>query len=295
MSLNITALTPVFCAEVSGVDLRLPLEDAIFDEIREVLDAYSILIIPGEPLDDDQQVAFSERFGPLERTLGANPASGTAFARQSNLDMKSGDIIPTDDKRMHYQQANMLWHADSSYKPMPSLCSVLSAREVPPDGGATEFASTRAAYESLSDAAKSKIDDAVVEHDIVYSRGLVGFEFPKEIGDANPPARHPLVQTNPVTGRKSVLIGAHAKRIIGWSDDESRAMLDDLLERAAAPENAYSHAWRNGDVVIWDNRAALHRATPYDHTRHRRLMQRTTIGNPAVIETYGAYPAIAEA
>lgn len=279
MPLAVTPLTTDFGAEVRGVDTTKPLDNAAFGEIRAAFDAYSVLVFPGQPMNDQQQVVFSERFGPLERTAGVNPAAGTPFARQSNIDIKTGTIIPKDDRRMFYQKANMLWHADSTFKAIPSLCSVLSAREIPPEGGATEFASTRAAYESLSAAEKSELEGLIVEHDFIYSRGLVGFTFTAEESAKFPPVRHTLVRVNANTGRKSVLIGAHAKGIVGWPEDKGRALLDRLLALATKPENTFRHEWRSADVVVWDNQAALHRATPYDTERFRRVMQRTTISS----------------
>ncbi|MGI9424870.1 MAG: TauD/TfdA dioxygenase family protein, partial [Hyphomicrobiaceae bacterium] len=147
----------------------------------------------------------------------------------------------------------------------------------PDEGGATEFASTRSVYEALPESLQRELEGVEVEHDLVYSRRIVGFEFTEEEAAEMPPARHPLVQTNPVTGRKSLLIGAHAKCIVGWPEDRSRARLDDLMARATRPENCYRHEWATNDIVIWDNRSALHRATPFDTTKYRRLMQRTTI------------------
>lgn len=281
MPLTITPLTPVFAARITGVDISRPVDDAVFAGIRGAFDTYSVLVFPGQPLTDEQQIAFSERFGPLEGTKGVNPAAGSVFARQSNLDIQTGETIPEDDRRMFYQKANMLWHADSTFKAIPSLCSLLSAREVPPEGGATEFASTRAAYEALPEATKAEIEDLVVEHDFSYSRGLVGFEFTPEEAAHFPPVRHSLVRTNAANGRKSVMIGVHAKAIVGWPEDKSRALLDDLLARATQAENCYRHDWREGDAVLWDNQAVVHRATPFDTTRHRRFMQRTTISSGA--------------
>jgi len=277
MAMTVTPLTPDFCARITGINITLPLNDAEFAGFRAAFDRWSVLVLPGQPLDDASQIAFSENFGPLEPTRPVNPAAGTPFARQSNLDIKTGAVIPADDRRMAYQKANMLWHSDSTFKAVPSLCSVLSARQVPAVGGATKFASTRAAYAELDEAVRLRLDTAVVEHDFSYSRGLAGFEFTADETAQFPPVRHRLVRVNANNGRKSVLIGAHAKSIVGWKAEESRAMLDDLLVRAA--RHSYSHDWRQGDVVIWDNQAAVHRATPYDSVRHRRLMQRTTISS----------------
>src|SRR5689334_17317762 len=152
MAIRLTPLTPVFAARVDGVDIARPLDDATWAEIRAAFEEHSVLVFPDAHLDDERQIAFSRHFGALEITKSINPAAGTPFARQSNLDIKTGDVIPPDDRRMVYQLANMLWHSDSSFKAVPSLCSLLSARIIPPEGGATEFASTRAAYPSLPEA-----------------------------------------------------------------------------------------------------------------------------------------------
>ena len=285
MPITVTPATPVFCARVSGAAINAPLDDVAFAAIRSAFDQHLILIFANQPMTDEQQIEFSERFGPLEgtATAGVNPGAGTPFARQSNLDIKSGEVIPADDRRMFYQRANMLWHCDSSFKPIPSSCSVLTARVVPPVGGATEFASTRAAYASLSEAEKAEIEDLVVEYDFAYSRGLSGFTFTAEELARMATVQHRLVRVNQANGLKSVMIGAHAKCVVGWPKDESRALLEDLLERATRPENTYRHAWRAGDVIVWDNQATVHRATEYDTAKHQRLMQRTTIssGTPA--------------
>lgn len=284
MSLTVTPLNGEFGARVTGVNIARPVAFDVFREIRAAFDRYSILIFPDQALDDETQIAFSERFGPCEPTVTANPATGTVFARQSNLDIKTGEPIPPDDRRMAYQKANYLWHSDSSFKAIPSLCSILSAREVPPEGGATEFASTRAAYDSLSDERKAALEPLVVEHDFVRGRALMGYEYTVEERAPYPPVRHKLVRTNAGNGRKSVLVGAHANTIVGWPEEKARALLDDLLERATRPENQLRHQWRTGDVIVWDNQAAVHRATAYDSVKHRRLMQRTTISSQ------GAWP-----
>mgnify|MGYP001199842602 CR=1 FL=1 len=286
MQISIAPLTPVFGARVSGVDINKPLEPGAFAAIRAAFDDHLVLVFSGQPMTDEQQVAFSERFGALEGTAaaGVNPGAGTPFARQSNLDIESGETISGDDRRMFYQRANMFWHCDSAFKAIPSLCSVLSARIVPPEGGATELASTRAAYASLGAGEQAEIGDLIVEYDFEYSRSLAGFTFaPGELSEVAP-VRHRLVRTNKANGLKSVMIGAHAKCIVGWPEDESRALLDDLLARATRPQNTYRHHWRQDDVIIWDNQAAVHRATAYDTTNHRRLMQRTTISSGGASE-----------
>lgn len=269
----ITRLTPHFAARIDGVDVTRPLDEGDWTEIRAALDEHSVLVFSGQPLDDDQQTAFSRRFGALEVTRSMNPAAGTLFARQSNLDIKTGEVIPPDDRRMIYQLANMLWHSDSSFKKVPSLCSLLSARIVPPKGGATEFASARAAYPSLPDDLERQAESAVAVHNFSWSRDQIrpGFFTEKERAEY-PPVRHPLVRTNPANGRKNLFLGAHASHIEGMPMEDGRALLKELLEHVTQPEFCYKHEWQEGDLVIWDNRCVLHRATPFDTTRHKRFM-----------------------
>ena len=283
MAIEVVRLGPGFAARVDGVDITRPVDDATWAEIRAAFEEHSVLVFRDQPLDDERQIAFSRHFGPLELTRSINPAAGTVFARQSNLDIRTGEVISADDRRMVYQLANMLWHSDSSFKPVPSLCSLLSARIVPPEGGATEFASTRCAYPSLPDALRDRVETAVAIHDFSWSREQVrpGFFTEKERAEF-PPVRHRVIRANPVNGRRAIFTGAHASLIEGLPVEEGRALLRQLLEHVTRPEFVYRHEWREGDLLIWDNRCVLHRATPFDATRHRRFMQRTTIsGDPA--------------
>jgi len=282
MAIVATRLTPHFAAEIDGADITRLLDDATWAEIRAAFEEHSILVFRGRTLDDETQIAFSHRFGSLEVTRSMNPAAGTPFARQSNLDIKTGEFIPADDRRMIYQLANMLWHSDSSFKPVPALCSLLSARIIPPEGGATEFASTRCAYPALPEDMKRRVAGAIAVHDFSWSRDQIrpGF-FTAEERATYPPVRHPLVRTNPVNGRPALFLGAHASHIEGMPIEEGRALLKALLDHVTQPQFRYRHEWREGDLVVWDNRCVLHRATPYDSTRYKRLLQRTTVsGDP---------------
>jgi alpha-ketoglutarate-dependent 2,4-dichlorophenoxyacetate dioxygenase len=279
----VTPLTAGFAARIEGVDITRPVDEPTWTDIRAAFEEHSVLAFSGQGLDDDAQIAFSRRFGALEVTRSMNPAAGTPFARQSNLDIKTGEVIPPDDRRMVYQLANMLWHSDSSFKTVPSLCSLLSARIVPPEGGATEFASTRCAYPSLPETLKRRVETAIAVHDFSWSRDQIrpGFFTEKERAEF-PPVRHPVVRTNPVNGRRALFLGAHASHIEGMPVEDGRALLKELLEHVTRPEFCYRHEWQEGDLVIWDNRCVLHRGTPYDTTRHKRLLQRTTVsGDPA--------------
>ena len=286
MAITIKKLHPLFCAEIGGVDTGAPMDDAIFGEIRAALDAYSMLVFHDQSLDDERQIEFSRRFGPLENSGLANPGKGTPFARQSNLDINTGEVIPNEDRRMIYQKGNYLWHSDSSFKPVPSLCSLLSARIVPPVGGNTEFAIMTAAYDALPDDIKHKLEGLVAEHSLVYSRstvtptGALTGDMKAEL----PGAWQTMVRVNPVNYRKAIYAGAHASHVIGWPREEGRAFIEWLNEFATQPQFCYSHPWRENDLVIWDNRAVLHRATAYDTHGHKRLMQRTTV-NGGVMTT----------
>jgi alpha-ketoglutarate-dependent 2,4-dichlorophenoxyacetate dioxygenase len=276
MAITAKPLPAGFGIEIDGLDANRDLSDADRTMVLNAFHDHSVVVLRNVFMEDDCQVRFSQVFGEVEVSLGANPSSGTKFSRQSNIDIASGGLIPPDDRRMAYQKGNYLWHMDSSFKRRSSLCSILSAREVPPEGGNTEFCSTRLLYESLSDAEKAELDTLTIEHDIRYSRGLTGFKYTEQEAKNFQTAPHKLVRTNRQNGRKSLLIGIHAWRIAGWDDERSRKLIDSLNARTEAL-GVYSHKWLPGDVVIWDNQATLHRATAYDTTKYRRLMQRTTI------------------
>ena len=282
MAITIRPLHALFCAEIGGVDTGEPMDDGVFADIRAAFEEYSVLVFRKQGLDDARQIAFSQRFGQLETSGKANPATGTHFARQSNLDIATGAVIPPDDRRMVYQKGNYLWHSDSSFRGVPSLCSLLSARIVPPEGGNTEFACMRAAYDALPDVVGRTLEGLVVEHSLVYSRSTVSKgSLTPDMAAELPGAWQVMVRVNPVNGRKAVYAGAHASHVIGWPREEGRAFIAWLNEFATQPQFRFSHAWREGDLVIWDNRAVLHRATAYDTVRHKRLMQRTTVRGDA--------------
>ena len=174
--------------------------------------------------------------------------------------------------------ANQLWHTDSSFKPVPGKVSLLSAREVPPSGGETEFADLRAAYDALDEGTKKQIDDLIAEHSIFRSRGLIGYtDFSDEERAALPPVPQTLVRIHPGSRRKTLYLAAHASHVIGWPIEQGRTLLAELITFATQPRFVHQHQWRAGDLVVWDNRCTLHRARPYDDAHHRRDMRRTTV------------------
>ena len=278
MAIKIEKLHSLFVAEIVGVDLTRPLDDATVGEIREAFEEYSILVFRKQDITDEQQIAFSERFGPLERMLIGSQGGGTPIAFLANVDQKTGEIIPPDDKRMIRNACNMLWHSDSSFKKVPSLASILSGREVAGEGGETQYATLRAAYDTLPGDMKRRIEGLVAEHSFAYSRSRVDPTLlTDEMKNEVPPVPQSLVRQNPVNGRKAYYVGSHASHIVGMPVEEGRALLKQLLDHATEDRFIYEHKWQPKDIVMWDNRAVLHRGRPWDYMKYRRVMHRTTV------------------
>jgi alpha-ketoglutarate-dependent 2,4-dichlorophenoxyacetate dioxygenase len=194
--------------------------------------------------------------------------------------------MAADDPRVLYRLGQRNWHSDSSFKRVPAKASLLHARKLPPDGGDTQFASLRAAYDALSDARKREIEDKVAIHHYAYSRRNDGYQLTNEEEDRRfPPVPQALVRVNAVNGRKALYVGSHASHIRGMPEDEGRALLKELLEFATQDKFTYMHHWRVGDLVMYDNRAVLHRARPYKITEHPRILHRTTVAGegPTVV------------
>ncbi|MCB1740115.1 MAG: TauD/TfdA family dioxygenase [Gammaproteobacteria bacterium] len=280
--LSVRPLHPDFGVEVLDVDASRSLECPVREQLRELFETHSLLLIRGPVLSDQQQLAFSELFGKPQISASGNLTGGSRLSRQSNVDPVSNEIMPADHARMRYQKATRFWHADSSYRQSGSLCSILAAREVPPTGGDTEFASLRVAWRRLPLALRERIQGLVCVHSLAHSQSLTGEEVLSAQQQTEfPTACHPLVQVNPRNGQPALLIGAHASHIEGWPTEQGRALLDELLQRATVADNVYAHRWRAGDILIWDNRCMLHRSTGYESQRYRRWLERATIPLPA--------------
>ena len=282
MAIAVRPLHPLFAAEVRGVDLRNSLAAGEFTEIEAAFNRYAVLVFPGQPLTDEQQMAFSRRFGPLETNpsyAGNRLRLRPEIADISNIDYE-GNIQPLDAPKRLFSLGNQLWHTDSSFKHVPARCSLLSAREVPPSGGETEFADLRAAYDALPEGRKRLLDGLVLEHSIYRSRSLIGFaEFDKEIYKKLPPVRQMLVRRHPGSGRMSLYLAAHASHVIGGPIEEGRKLVEELIAFATQPQFVYSHRWTVGDLVMWDDRCTMHRGRPYDEAKYRRDMHRTTVSD----------------
>src|SRR5215831_2697672 len=246
--LRITPAHPYLGAEVEGVDLAQPVDGPTFQKIFDAFQEHSVLVFHDQRLTDEQQMAFSQRFGPLETTIqaiGREDRLSPQLVDLSNVDPDHDErLMGWDDRRMIYQSGNQLWHTDSSFKPVPAMASLLSGREVPPTGGETEFVSMRHAYATLPEATRRALDGEVVVHSILYSRSTIAkglFDPAQEKG--LPPVRQALVRANPVNGRKSIYIGSHAWYVEGMPYDESRRLLDGLLGHTTRQECVFQHRW----------------------------------------------------
>jgi len=279
MSVTTRALHPLFGVEALGIDVTR-LDEAAFEEVVALFEEHSVLLFRGQTLSDEAQIGFSRRFGPLEttiRSIASQAATPIHVANLSNVDAE-GRLIPTGDKRNLYNAGNQMWHTDSSFKKVPAHASLLSAREVPPEGGETQFASMRVAYARLPEDTRAFLEDKVAVHSFVYSRGLVDDALmPPDHAAQVPPVRQAMVRANPVHGRKAFYVGSHACEIEGLPTAGARALLRELREAATRPDLVYTHRWRVGDLVMWDNRCMLHRGRPWDESRYRRVMHRTTV------------------
>jgi alpha-ketoglutarate-dependent 2,4-dichlorophenoxyacetate dioxygenase len=291
MALTIRPIGACFAAEASGIDLREPLSDEDAAAIHAGMDEYAVLVFHGQVLTPEQQLAFSMKLGPLEEAFGYNLKRTedyrlpTNFADVSNLD-KDNKPFASDDRRRLFQIGNRLWHSDSSFKVVPAKYSILHAHSIPSKGGNTEFADMRAAYDSLDQDTKDLIEDLVCEHSQVYSRAKLGFtDFSPEELERFKPVRQRLVRTHPSTGRKSLYLASHIGSIVGWSAPEATLLLMDLTEIATQREFVYSHEWSVGDVVMWDNRATMHRGRDFPADEPRDVRRTTLMGDaPTVVQ-----------
>ena len=280
-ALTFRKLHPCFVGEVGPIDLRQVEDPDTLAEIRAGMDEHAVLVFRDQPFTDAEQLAFARRLdGQLHAKTGSSVLSKNRFGNEaltdiSNVD-ENGDLLSSDDRRRAYGLGNRLWHTDASFQDPPGRYSMLSARVIPPVGADTEFADMRAAYDALPAETKARLEGLRVHHSIAYSRQTLGFEFSRDEAEALKGAVHPLVRTFPRTGRRSLYLASHASRIIDWPVPEGRLLLRDLIEHATQRQFVYRHVWRVGDLVIWDNRATMHRATPFDDAKYRRELRRVT-------------------
>ena len=281
MILTFKPLHPVFVGEASPVELRRIYDEATLAAIRDAMDRDAVLVFHDQPFSDDEHLAFAQRLdGALHTKLGSAAIQKNRFGNEALGDISNvgadGEILKAGDRRREYSLGNRLWHTDASFQDPPGRYSMLHAKVVPPVGADTEYADMRAAYDALPAATKAQLDGLRVHHSIAYSRQTLGFEFSKNEEDMLKGAIHPLVRTLPRSGRRALYLASHASRIIDWPVPEGRLLLRDLIEHATQGQFVYRHAWRVGDLVIWDNRCTMHRATPFEDVEHRRELRRVT-------------------
>ena len=282
---SVRQVGPCLAAEVQGIDLTKPLSPEEVAAVHAGMDEFAVLVFHDQPLTDEQQLAFTRSLGEIEHAIGTSLRAPdeyrlpTTFADVSNLD-KNNQIYAREDRRRLFALGNRLWHSDSSFKVVPAKYSLLHARIIPSKGGNTEFADMRAGYDALDDETRALVSDLVCEHSQIFSRQQLGFtDFTDEERERFAPVRQCLVRTHPVTGRKSLYLASHAGGIVGWPVPEARAFLRDLIEIATQRQFVYSHRWRVGDLVMWDNRQTMHRARPFPAHEPRDVRRTTLVGD----------------
>jgi alpha-ketoglutarate-dependent 2,4-dichlorophenoxyacetate dioxygenase len=276
------AAPPDFGAVVTGVDLRQPLRPEDRARIEQAIDRYAVLVFRDQDITNEQQLAFTREFGDLEPFFNV-PGDNVQLGRipveindVSNLD-RDGKPLPRDDRQRLFQLGNLLWHSDSSYKPVPAKFSLLLARAIPDRGGDTEFADMRAAWDTLDADTKSLVRDMLCEHSRLYSRGELGFRFTEEEEKKFAPVQQRLVRRHPASGRLSLYLSSHGGAITGWPLPEARALLRELTEHATQRAHVYTHKWRRYDLVMWDNRVTMHRGRRYPADQPRDMRRTTTV------------------
>jgi len=282
--IDVKPLSRNFAARITGVDLTRSIPADVLTEVEAAINQYGVLVFPDQAITDEQQIAFSRLLGPLEIAPYFVGEKRRRLQHRelediSNLD-PDGNQLALDDLRRLYNLGNQLWHTDSSFKHKPARFSMLSARTIPDEGGETEFADMRAAYDALPDEMQRRIEGLIAEHSIFHSRSRIGFtDFNPDVAQALPPVQQVMVRTHPGSGRKTLYLASHASHVIGWPIETGRKLIEDLLDFATQPQFVYQHRWQVGDLVMWDNRCTMHRGRPYDEAKYRRDMHRTTVSD----------------
>jgi len=265
-------LSPIedgFGARAAAADLAGSGLEQTARQIERALDEHLLLVFPRANLSQEEYVAFGQCLGELE---DFSIVDGTFSLPLSNM-AEDGSILPADDPFRRNTAADAMWHTDHTYRERRARYSILMAELIPEEGGETQFANTRAAYDALPAEMKEKLDGLVAIHSIIYSRALAGFtDWPDEMRAKLRPIPQPLVFENPNNGRKSLYLASHIAEIVDWPTDEARKLVGELIEFATQPQFVYAHAWQKGDIVIWDDRATMHRRAPYDDMNEPRKL-----------------------
>src|SRR6202790_3008803 len=276
-SMDVVSVGPGFAAELRGVTLAdVASDDAAYAATRAAFEEPSVLVFRDQEVTDELQLAFSRRFGPPEVTKVGSQGTGSHYVILSTIG-PDGKVVPPDHRLALRSKANQLWHTDSSFKRVPALTSILSARVIPAQGGETEYVSTRLAFERLDAGLREQLAKFFAPHDFAHSRKEIAPDLASaEERAALPPQCWRMVWKNPVNGRGAIYLASHAYAVEGMEAAAGKKLIDELMEAATAPGTSYLHQWSRGDVVMWDNRATMHRGRPWP-AHEARLMVRTTI------------------
>ncbi len=278
MTLTIDPIDATFGAVITDVNLA-NLDDETWSEIHEAFLEYGLLVFPSQHLDESAQGAFAKRFGDIEKLYPQQEGANIPISNQK----ADGSLAQPDDQQFHILRGNEGWHSDSTYMPLASKAALLAAVIVPPEGGETEFADMRAAWDELDADTQTELEKLSAYHSLYHSQAQAGFTHKTDniygFHDKGAPLR-PIIKVHPETGRKSIYTGRHAYGIPGMSADASEKLLKDLLEAACQPPRVYSHKWQPGDIAVWDNRCLMHRARPYDTSCPRVMLGSRISGEP---------------
>lgn len=289
--ISVKQLHPLFFGEISGVDISCPLSPADHKAIVDAIDRHAVVVFHGQKLDDEAQIAFARQFGPVESSALKlrhrdikHRLPSNEIADISNLD-GDGKVMQPEARRRLDWLGNRLWHTDASFRRVPGALSMLYAHIIPEEGGETEFADLRAAYDALPNKTKTELEGLVAEHSIWRSREQLGVvKYSEEELASLPPVPQRVVRTHPGSHRKTLYVASHASHILGRPMADGRLLLLDLIEHATQPKFVHAHTWKQGDLVIWDNRCTMHRARPFDTTEVRDLRRVTTRDTASTLE-----------
>ena len=268
-----TPLHKQFGVEVHDLDLRQVSAETGYPDLRAAFEVYSLLLFRNQHLDDAAHLAFGRLFGPIEDRSNVRMDGKPSISYGVSNETEDGGVYDEDDLKLLGLKANMLWHTDSTFLPVPALANVLQARIVPSQGGATEFVSTRAGFQSLEPALQEQLGALTFHHRYAHSRARIDPRLAQlEMFTMWPDTEWQAVWRNPITGEEAVYIASHAFAVGGMKETEGTRLIDDLIERMTRPEHVYAHFWQPGDVLVWDERATLHRGTPWPYDEPRTLV-----------------------
>ena len=270
---SLKKLSPVFGVDIEGIDLMDVTAENLFPEIRALFEEHSALLFRSQNMTPEKHLEIARLFGPIEDRKADERKAGESFAipEVSNV-REDGSVTGEMDLHTLHLKANFLWHSDSTFLPVPALINIITARIVSQSGGATELASTRAAWREIPDDLKARIAGRGIWHRYSHSRAKISPELAKLPMFNKWPDQHwNAVWPNPVNGREALYLASHAFRVDGYDDAESEALLGELTAFCTQPRFVYSHQWTVGDVLIWDQRAVLHRGTPWPFDQPRKL------------------------